>query len=58
MPRCRASPRQKSLCLDGPETSLEKFFLSLGVVTVTLLLFLRLILESVTLLFGLSMEDN
>ena len=58
MPRRRASPRRRSLRLGGPETPSEKFLLHLGKATVLVLFFLWLILESVTLLFGLSMEDN
>ena len=54
-----------TLRLSGPETPPEKFLLRLGVAllrldqaTILVLFFLRLILDSVTLLFGLSMEDN
>ena len=65
-------PRRRSLRLGGPETPLEKFLLRLGVeplrlgialprlgqATVPAVFFRRLILEFVTLLFGLSMEDS
>ena len=47
-------PRRRSLRLGGP----EKFMLHLGQATVPVLSFLWLILESVTLLFGLLTEDN
>ena len=71
MPRRRAPPRWRSLRLGGLETPSEKFMLrlgepiSLGVLVLRLgqamvptLFFLQFILESVTLLFGLSMEYN
>ena len=58
-------PRRRSARLGGLETPPEKFILHLGVAplrlgqaTIPALLFLQLILESVTLLFGLSMEDS
>ena len=64
-------PRRRSACLGGPETPSEKFLLRLGEplrlgvallrlgqATIPILVFLQLILESVTLLFGLSTEDN
>ena len=56
-----------SLRLGELETPPDHILLRLGVApvhlgldqaTVPVLLFLRLILESVTILFGLSMEDN
>ena len=65
MPRCRSARLDVELHLGGLETPSEKFLLRLGVTLlrigkaiVPVLLFLWLILESVTLLFGLSMEDN
>ena len=65
MPRHRAPPRRSSLRLGELETPSEKFLLRLSITllhlgqsTVPILFFLRLILESVTFLFGLSMEDN
>ena len=70
-PRHRAPPRQRSLRLGGPETPSKKFllrvgiallrlgeFLRLGQAIVPVLFFLRLILESVTFLFGFLMGDN
>ena len=64
-------PRRRSARLGGPETPSEKFLLRLGEplrlgvallrlgqATIPILVFLQLILESVTLLFGLSTEDN
>ena len=70
-PRRRAPPRRRSLRLGRPETPFEKFLLHLGEhlrlgvalvrlgqATIPVLFFLRLILESITLLFELSMEDN
>ena len=64
-------PRWRSLRLGGLETHSEKFLLRLGEplrlgvallrlgqATIPVLFFLRLILESVTVLFGLTMEDN
>ena len=69
--RCRSARLGVELRLGGPETPSEKFMLllgeplclgiallRLGQATVPVLFFLRLILKSVTLLFGLSMEDN
>ena len=63
--------RRRSLRLGGPKTPPEKFLLRLGVAPlrigeplrlgqaiVLVLFFIRLILEFVTLLFELSMEDN
>ena len=61
MPKRRAPPRQRSLCLGRPKTPPEKFLLRLGITllrlgqtTVPVLFFLRLILEPVTLLLDLQ----
>ena len=63
-------PRRRSLLLGEPEVEFSEFSdpprrrnprlgepLCLGQAIVRVLFFLRLILESVTLLFGLPMED-
>ena len=65
------APRWRSLHLGGPETLSEKFLLRLGEplhlgvvllrlgqATVPVLFFLRLILESITLLFGLPVDPT
>ena len=69
-PRHRTPPRWRSLCLGEPEAEFFEFFdpprlrnprlgepLRLGQAIVPVLLFLRLILEFITLLFGFPMED-
>ena len=56
------SRRQRLVHLGKPEARISDCLICLGVAlgqaTVPVLFFLRLILESVALLFGLSMEDK